>query len=436
MTRWWRPNQYLREGDHEKFAHYVKKDKIMASAVLGEPVIALCGRCGCPTATRRAFPCARHVRPSTRAFLVAGTTRTDRDGPLGSRGRTPFLPQLHRRWTGTHVGEGVPALSCTAGGCPTDVRLSNGCTQPNGCRTQTARGHHARISALRTQRGTNQVKNRRHSRVGSGQDAPSGEKVVWMTAETSQTLDRGLTLLTLLADTGEGMRVSEIAAELGIGRTVVYRLVVTLEKHALLRRAADGKCHVGLGLIGLARQVQPLLREAALPPLRRLADTTTATAHLAITDGADGLVVVAVAEPPRAEVFVGVRVGSRSGLEDSAAGQAVLLSRRVTVDRWSRLLAAPAPWHLRRRRCRCPASKQSSACTSCSHRTRRPSPSWSRRATPSPVDCADRGPNPDQGSSGGVSPSSWSGPNIRSPWQPVRRPPAGWTTGCTTAAGR
>lgn len=149
-----------------------------------------------------------------------------------------------------------------------------------------------------------------------------------MTAETSQTLDRGLTLLTLLADHPEGLRVSEIASQLGIGRTVVYRLVVTLEKHALLRRAADGRCHVGLGLVGLARQVQPLLREAALPPLRRLADVTTATAHLSITDGADGIVVVAVAEPPRADVFVGVRVGSRSGLEDTAVGQAVLLARR------------------------------------------------------------------------------------------------------------
>lgn len=159
-----------------------------------------------------------------------------------------------------------------------------------------------------------------------------------MTAETSQTLDRGLTLLTLLADHPEGMRVSEIAAELGIGRTVVYRLVVTLEKHALLRRASDGRCHVGLGLIGLARQVQPLLREAALPPLRRLADVTTSTSYLAITDGADGLVIVAVAEPPRAEVFVGARVGSRSGLEDSAAGQAVLMGRRGD----SRPVVAPA----------------------------------------------------------------------------------------------
>lgn len=149
-----------------------------------------------------------------------------------------------------------------------------------------------------------------------------------MTAETSQTLDRGLTLLSLLSEHPEGLRVSEIAAQLGIGRTVVYRLVVTLEKHALLRRSADGRCHVGLGLVGLARQVQPLLREAALPPLRRLADLTGATSFLTITDGVDGLVVVAVAEPPQGDLFVGLRVGSRWQLEETAAGQAILLARR------------------------------------------------------------------------------------------------------------
>lgn len=159
-----------------------------------------------------------------------------------------------------------------------------------------------------------------------------------MSAETSQTLDRGLSLLTLLAEHPDGLRVSEIATELGIGRTVVYRLVVTLEKHALLRRASDGRCHVGLGLIGLARQVQPLLREAAIPPLRRLADATNSTASLSITDGGDGLVVVAVAEPQHGEIFVGLRVGSRSGLEESAGGQSVMQSRRGDV----RPVIAPA----------------------------------------------------------------------------------------------
>ncbi|MFZ0323245.1 MAG: DUF3039 domain-containing protein, partial [Actinomycetes bacterium] len=30
-------------GDHERFSHYVQKDKIVESAVTGAPVIALCG---------------------------------------------------------------------------------------------------------------------------------------------------------------------------------------------------------------------------------------------------------------------------------------------------------------------------------------------------------------------------------------------------------
>ena len=32
------------DGDHEKFAHYVQKEKIVESAVTGKPVIALCGK--------------------------------------------------------------------------------------------------------------------------------------------------------------------------------------------------------------------------------------------------------------------------------------------------------------------------------------------------------------------------------------------------------
>jgi DNA-binding IclR family transcriptional regulator len=124
----------------------------------------------------------------------------------------------------------------------------------------------------------------------------------------------------------------------------------------------------GSALIGLARQVQPCCGRQHLPALRRLADATTSTAHLSITDGADGLVVVAVAEPPRApSVFVGVRVGSRSGLEDSAAGQAVLLSRRgdsrpvVSTTAWARRSAASAA----AARVRARGSRRSSGCTSC-----------------------------------------------------------------------
>ena len=44
------------EGDHEKFAHYVQKDKIVESAVTGAPVEALCGKKWIPNRDPSKFP--------------------------------------------------------------------------------------------------------------------------------------------------------------------------------------------------------------------------------------------------------------------------------------------------------------------------------------------------------------------------------------------
>lgn len=147
-----------------------------------------------------------------------------------------------------------------------------------------------------------------------------------MPAETSQTLDRGLTVLELLARTPEGMTITEIAGALGIGRTVVYRLVVTLERHSLVRRSSDGRARLGLGVLALAQQAQPLLRDGALPIVRALAEQAGATAYLGVVDGLDLLTVVG-AEPTTAEVHVAFRVGTRSPLERGAAGRAILAMR-------------------------------------------------------------------------------------------------------------
>jgi len=43
-------------GDHERFAHYVQKDKITESAVTGTPVIALCGKVWVPGRDPQRFP--------------------------------------------------------------------------------------------------------------------------------------------------------------------------------------------------------------------------------------------------------------------------------------------------------------------------------------------------------------------------------------------
>ncbi len=43
-------------GDHERFSHYVRKEKILESALSGEPVTALCGKVWVPGRDPKKFP--------------------------------------------------------------------------------------------------------------------------------------------------------------------------------------------------------------------------------------------------------------------------------------------------------------------------------------------------------------------------------------------
>ena len=48
--------QFLEPGDHERFSHYVRREKIVESAVLGTAVIALCGKVWVPGRDPEKFP--------------------------------------------------------------------------------------------------------------------------------------------------------------------------------------------------------------------------------------------------------------------------------------------------------------------------------------------------------------------------------------------
>lgn len=133
-------------------------------------------------------------------------------------------------------------------------------------------------------------------------------------------------MLAAVADAPDGLTVTELAQALGIGRTVVYRLVVTLEQHAFIRRSQDGRCRLGLAVLMLGRQVTPVVRDAALPALRLLADAVGATAHLTIVDGNEAMTAVVV-EPSRSDLHVSYRMGARHPLESGAAGRAILAAR-------------------------------------------------------------------------------------------------------------
>ncbi|WP_020668935.1 IclR family transcriptional regulator [Amycolatopsis nigrescens] len=145
-----------------------------------------------------------------------------------------------------------------------------------------------------------------------------------MTREGSLTLDRGLALLQAVADAGgEAATISELAVTIGASRAAVYRLLVPLSERGLVWRDGN-KVRLGVGVLRLAGQVLPQLRQAAHPILRDLAEQVGATAHLSVAEG-DQVQAISVVEPSWTNFHVAYRVGTRHPVTAGAAGKAMAL---------------------------------------------------------------------------------------------------------------
>jgi DNA-binding IclR family transcriptional regulator len=143
--------------------------------------------------------------------------------------------------------------------------------------------------------------------------------------ETSQTLDRGLTVLSLLALHPDGLTAAELADELSTARAVVYRLLRTLEVHRLIGRI-DNRYVLGIGVAELASRLRPGLQATVLPILRRLSQETNATALLSIADG-DQVLILLTEEPVDTTFHLAVRQGAKHALDRGADGIAILAGR-------------------------------------------------------------------------------------------------------------
>lgn len=142
------------------------------------------------------------------------------------------------------------------------------------------------------------------------------------TAKTSsQTLDRGLQLLELVAGAPEPMTISQLAVAVGVHRTIAHRLAATLTARGYLRREASGGYRVGATCLALASGVSDL-RAIARPVLEDLARTTEETVHLVVLSGPD-VVFVDGFESPQA-LRVATRVGRRVPAHATSVGKAWL----------------------------------------------------------------------------------------------------------------
>ena len=80
-----RPDTSHGDGDHERFAHYVQKDKIVDSSVIGTPLVALCGKVWVPSRDPKRYP----VCPTCKEIYEQLPPRGRRTATAGGSGGGP-----------------------------------------------------------------------------------------------------------------------------------------------------------------------------------------------------------------------------------------------------------------------------------------------------------------------------------------------------------
>ncbi|MHA7293734.1 IclR family transcriptional regulator [Arthrobacter sp. HLT1-21] len=149
----------------------------------------------------------------------------------------------------------------------------------------------------------------------------------------SQTLSRGIRALEILAEASAPLSIAELAALLGVHRSIAYRILRTLEDHSLVVRDTAGRVQAGPGLAALARGVSSDLQSAALPELTLLANTLSMTAFVVVLNQHDCVTLVAV-EPRHTGATVAQRPGSRHSVNAGAPG--IAIQSALTEQDWER----------------------------------------------------------------------------------------------------
>jgi len=104
-------------------------------------------------------------------------------------------------------------------------------------------------------------------------------------APGSQTLARGLAALQLVAASRTGLSVQQVADDIGVHRTIAYRLLSTLAQFRMVAKGEDGRYRSAAGLALLGASFDNNVRQLSVPTLRALADELGATVSLLVAEG-------------------------------------------------------------------------------------------------------------------------------------------------------
>lgn len=144
-------------------------------------------------------------------------------------------------------------------------------------------------------------------------------------APGSQTLARGLNALQLVASSPTGLTVAQVADDIGVHRTIAYRLLSTLAQFRFVAKGEDGRYRSASALAVLGASFDNNVRQLCVPTLRGLADELGTTVSLLVAEG-EQQVAIAVMVPTNVYYQLSFHEGSRYPLDRGAAGLALLAS--------------------------------------------------------------------------------------------------------------
>ncbi|WP_395703467.1 IclR family transcriptional regulator [Aquabacterium sp.] len=138
-------------------------------------------------------------------------------------------------------------------------------------------------------------------------------------------LERGLRILCEFSRREPTLTAPELARRLGVPRSTVFRLLVTLEQMGFVERTADGRAHrLGLAVLRLGFEYMASLDIVALgrPLLERLRDDSGFAASLVVRDGRD--IVYLQRAAPQSPFATTVTVGTRLPAHATVLGHVLL----------------------------------------------------------------------------------------------------------------
>jgi DNA-binding IclR family transcriptional regulator len=141
-----------------------------------------------------------------------------------------------------------------------------------------------------------------------------------------QSVERAIAVLRSFSTERPERGVGELSRELGLHKSTVSRLMMTLERGGLLSRNPETQRYrLGIDLIGLAAQVISYIdvREVARPLLRKLADDCQESVNLVVLDAGQVVNLEQFVPPARQVKNIG-RAGRRMCAHCTAAGKTLL----------------------------------------------------------------------------------------------------------------